>query len=86
MIQTIKHNELARKEYHILPAILMDAMDEGLERGKSLGLAEGKSLGLAEGSRQKALETAKLMLQRNYPQTEICLMTGLTKAEVEALK
>ena len=77
MVQTIKHNELARKEYHILPAILMDAMDEGLERGKSLGLAEG--------SRQKALETAKLMLQRNYPQTEICLMTGLTKEEVESL-
>ena len=77
MVQTIKHNELARKEYHILPAILMDAMDEGLERGKSLGLAEG--------SRQKALETAKLMLQRNYPQTEICLMTGLSKEEVESL-
>ena len=81
MVQTIKHNELARKEYHILPAILMDAMDEGLERGKILGLAEGKSL----GSRQKALETAKLMLQRKYPQTEICLMTGLSKEEVERL-
>ena len=81
MIQMVKHNELARKEYHILPAILMDAMDEGLERGKSLGLAEGE----ARGSRQKALETAKLMLQRNYPQTEICLMTGLSKEEVERL-
>ena len=81
MIQMVKHNELARKEYHILPAILMDAMDEGLERGKSLGLAEGE----ARGSRQKALETAKLMLQRNYPQTEICLMTGLSKEEVASL-
>ena len=56
-----------------------------MAEGKSLGLAEGKSLGLAEGSRQKALETAKLMLQRNYPQTEICLMTGLSKEEVERL-
>ena len=45
----------------------------------------GKSLGLAEGSHQKALETARLMLQRNYPPTEICLMTGLTQAEVEAI-
>ena len=53
----------------------------GLERGKSLGLAEGE----ARGSRQKALETAKLMLQRDYPSTEICMMTGLTQAEVEAL-
>ena len=53
--------------------------------GAEWGVAEGKSLGLAEGSRQKALETAKLMLQRNYPQTEICLMTGLSKEEVERL-
>ena len=85
MIQTIKRNEQLRQEYHILPAALMDAMDEGLERGKSLGLAEGKSLGLAEGSRQAKFETAKLMLQRKYPQTEICLMTGLSKEEVERL-
>ena len=53
--------------------------------GAEWGVAEGKSLGLAEGSRQKALETAKMMLQRNYPQTEICLMTGLSKEEVERL-
>ena len=51
----------------------------------SAGVERGKSLGLAEGSRQKALETAKLMLQRDYPSTEICMMTGLTQAEVEAL-
>ena len=57
----------------------------GLERGKSLGLAEGLEQGLARGSRQKALETAKLMLQRDYPSTEICMMTGLSKEEVEAL-
>ena len=70
MIQTVKHNEQLRKEYHILPAVLMDAFEEGEARG----------------SRQKALETARLMLQRNYPSAEICLMTGLTHAEVAALK
>ena len=69
MIQTVKRNELARKEYHILPAALMDAFDEGEARG----------------SRQAKLETAKLMLQRDYPSTEICMITGLTQAEVEAL-
>ena len=77
MIQTVKRNEQLRKEYHILPAALMDAFDEGEARGKSLGLTEG--------SRQKALETARLMLQRNYPQAEICLMTGLTQEEVAGL-
>ena len=58
---------------------------EGIEQGEARGLAEGKSLGLAEGSRQAKLETAKLMRKRDYPPAEICLMTGLTKAEVEAL-
>ena len=60
-------------------------IEQGKVEGKSLGLAEGKSLGLAEGSRQKALETAKLMRKRDYPPAEICLMTGLSPAEVEAL-
>ena len=62
---------------------------EGIEQGEARGLAEGKSLGLAEGeargSRQKALETAKLMRKRDYPPAEICLMTGLSLAEVDAL-
>ena len=73
MIQTVKRNELARKEYHILPAALMDAMDEG------------KSLGLAEGFRQKALETARLMKQANCEIQFIEKMTGLSKEEVEAI-
>ena len=69
MIQTVKRNELARKEYHILPTALMDAMDEGLERG----------------SRQKALETARLMKQANCEIPFIEKMTGLSKEEVEAI-
>ena len=64
---------------------LAEGKSLGLAEGKSLGLAEGKSLGLAEGSRQKALETARLMLHRSYPVSEICLMTGLSKEEIEKL-
>ena len=41
MVRTIKVSEQMRKEYRILPAVIMDAIDEGVERGKSLGLAEG---------------------------------------------
>ena len=33
MIQTVKHNEQLRQEYHILPAALMDAFAEGESRG-----------------------------------------------------
>ena len=77
MIQTVKHNELARKEYHILPVALMDAFDEG----KSLGLAEGE----ARGSRQKALETAKTMLAMGYPLGDICKIVGLSQEEIKAI-
>ena len=82
MIQTVKRNEQLRKEYHVLPAVLMDAFDEGEARGKSLGLAEGE----ARGSRQKALETARLMKQANCEIPFIEKMTGLSKVEVEAIE
>ena len=59
---------------------------QGMRQGEARGLERGKSLGLAEGSRQKALETARLMLHRSYPVSEICLMTGLSKEEVEAIQ
>ena len=54
------------------------------EAGK-IAFAQGISQGLSQGSRQAKLETARLMRQRAYPVAEICLMTGLSKAEVEAI-
>ena len=69
MIQTVKRSELARKEYHILPAALMDAFDEGEARG----------------SHQARLETAKLMKQANCDIPFIEKMTGLSKEEVATL-
>ena len=69
MIQTVKRNEQLRKEYHILPAVLMDAFDEGEARG----------------SRQKALETARLMKQASCEISFIEKMTGLSKEEIEKL-
>ena len=71
--------------YLILPAVIMDAIDESLERGKSIGFAEGeargKSLGLiegkAEGSRQKALETARILKQLGDSTQKIVQATGL---------
>ena len=58
----------------------------GVAEGKILGLAEGKSLGLAEGARQAKLETAKNLLHLGLSRENIAQATGLTKAEVEALK
>ena len=68
---------------------LAEGKSLGLAEGKSLGLAEGKSLGLAEGevrgSRQKALETARILKQFGDPVQKIVQATGLTIQEVETL-
>nr|WP_314995374.1 hypothetical protein [uncultured Treponema sp.] len=77
-----KVSEQMRKEYRILPAVIMDAIDEGVERGKSLGLAEGE----ARGSRQAKLETAKNLLNIGLSRENIAKATGLSRAEVEAIQ
>nr|WP_180487591.1 Rpn family recombination-promoting nuclease/putative transposase [Treponema socranskii] len=77
MIQTVKNNEQARQEYRFMSGFEMDAREEGIQQGKSLGLAEGV--------RQKALETARLMKQANCEIPFIEKMTGLTKEEVESI-
>ena len=77
MIQTVKNNEQARQEYRFMSGFEMDAREEGIQQGKSLGIAEG--------SRQKALETARLMKQANCEIPFIEKMTGLTKEEVESI-
>ena len=46
---------------------------------------ESFELGLVEGSRQKALETARLMKQANCETVFIEKMTGLSQEEVESL-
>ena len=51
----------------------------------SAGVERGKSLGLAEGSRQKALETARILKQLGDSVTKIVQVTGLSKEEVEAI-
>ena len=74
MIQTVKMSEQARQEYRFKSAVIMDAEDRGLERG------------LAEGSRQANLETARRMKQASCEIPFIEKITGLSKAEVEAVK
>ena len=53
----------------------------GIQQGKSIGLAEGE----ARGSRQKALETARILKQLGDSVQKIVQATGLTVQEVEEL-
>ena len=64
------------------------ATDIAVQRAEERKIAyvEGKSLGIAEGSRQKALETARLMKQANCEILFIEKMTGLSQKDIEAIK
>ena len=57
----------------------------GFERGVAAGIRKGRKDGIAAGAYQKAKETAKLMAERKYPLSEICLMTGLSETEIQKL-
>ena len=81
MIQTVKHNEQARKEYRFMSGLVMDAREEGIQQGKLLGLAEGE----ARGSRQKALQDAGNFKRLGVSIDIITQATGLSKEEVEKL-
>ena len=54
------------------------------EAGK-IAFAQGISQGIYRGSRQKALETARILKQLGDPIQKIAQATGLTQEEVEAL-
>ena len=88
-IKEVKANEELRREYMLVNTIERDARNDGwkagLVQGKSLGLAEGEARGRSEGSRQKALETAKILKQLGDSVQKIVQATGLTQAEVEAI-
>ena len=53
--------------------------------GYDLGIEEGRSEGIAEGEASKALEMAKAMKIKNYPDDEIAELTGLTLKDIKAL-
>ena len=80
VMDTFYLDEQERKRYEA-------AWEYESDRLSMISESERKGLerGLAEGSRQAKIETARLMLQRNYPVSEISLMTGLTKEDVEAI-
>ena len=79
MIQAVKHNEQARKEYRFMSGFEMDAREEGIQQGIRQGLEQG----FADGSYQKALETARILKQLGDSVKKIMQATGLSKEEVE---
>ena len=58
---------------------------ESLMIGLQQGIQQGIQQGFSNGSRQKALETAKILKQFGDSVQKIVQATGLTQAEVEAI-
>ena len=56
-----------------------DAEQRGKKEGDSVGLSDG----ISQGSQQKAIETAKNMLQKNISVEVISECTGLSLDEIE---
>ena len=78
---------LQRKSKEVLNMLIGEYdydTDIAVQREESFGL--GLERGLAEGSRQAKLETARRMKQANCEIPFIEKITGLSKAEVEAVK
>ena len=76
-IKEVKANEELRREYMLVNTIERDARNDGWKAG----LAEGE----VRGSHQAKLETARILKQLGDSITKIMQVTGLSKAEVEAI-
>ena len=74
--------ELSTQHYY---DILADERVEGREEGEAVGFDRGRKDGLTEGAYQKALETAKNLLDMNFPIGTISKATGLSEAEITQL-
>ena len=74
--------ELSTQHYY---DILADERAEGREEGEVIGFDRGRKDGLTEGAYQKALETAKNLLDMNFPIGTISKATGLSEAEITQL-
>ena len=64
---------------------LKEGREEGREEGRNEGIAIGEERGISLGAYQKAIETARKLIDLGLPQDQIALVTGLSVEEIEKL-
>ena len=64
---------------------IQEAREQGEKTGEERGRTEGLEAGIAQGEASKALEMAKAMKIKNYPDDEIAELTGLSPNDIKAL-
>ena len=92
-IAGIKENIEVRGKYMTYTTRIAEAKSEafedgfsaGEEHGIAIGEERGISLGITQGAYQKAVETAKNLIDLGLPQEQIALATGLSIEEIEKL-
>ena len=92
-IAGIKENIEVRGKYMTYTTRIAEAKSEafedgfsaGEEHGIAIGEERGISLGITQGAYQKAVETAKNLIDLGLPQEQIALATGLSVEEIEKL-
>lgn len=57
------------------------AYDDGFSDGVSHGISEG----ISQGSHDKAVETARKMMEKNMSSEDICELTGLSLNEIKRI-
>ena len=62
-----------------------DQIREWKDEAREDGLSEGKSIGLKEGAKNKAIETARKMIENKISMDLIVKCTGLSLEEVNKL-
>ena len=76
-MKQLKTNDKSRNDY-----LAMNLHDRDI---RWIALAEGKQIGLQEGAEQKAIETAKKMLQEGLTVEQIARCTDLPLEKVQEL-
>ena len=87
-----ENSEIMKKANTAISVMEMSPKDKWLydsrmkyEHDRASCINEGYQRGLDKGAHQKALETAKLMKSMNYPISDICTVSGLSKEEIDTL-
>ena len=100
-INELKENREVRRKYMTYTTRIAEAKSEAFEDGFSAGeehgiaigeklgeergITIGRNEGISLGAYQKAVETAKNLIDLGLPQDQIALVTGLSVEEIEKL-
>ncbi|MFB5677880.1 Rpn family recombination-promoting nuclease/putative transposase [Paenibacillus terreus] len=88
-LEFLSQDREARRRYEERQKYLHDEasmIEWATEKGMAEGMAKGMAKGMAEGEKKKAIEIAKNMLSMGIEVSIVAKASGLSEAEVRALK